>query len=37
VAQNSKEKFVNLINTGYNFKDFGHFPLNIETISHRKI
>ncbi len=37
VAQNSKEKFVKLINGGYNFKDFGHFPLNIETISHRKI
>lgn len=37
VASKSKEKFVKIINNGYNFKDLGHFPLNIETISQRKI
>ena len=37
VSQNSKNKFVKLVSNGYNFKDLGHFPLNIETISHRKI
>jgi DNA polymerase I-like protein with 3'-5' exonuclease and polymerase domains len=37
VALKSKEKFVKIINNGYNFKDLGHFPLNIEIISQRKI
>jgi hypothetical protein len=37
VATKSKEKFVKIVNNGYNFKDLGHFPLNIETISQRKL
>ncbi len=37
VALKSKENFVKIINNGYNFKDLGHFPLNIEIISQRKI
>jgi len=37
VEKNSKNKFVKLIENGYNFKDLGQFTFSIETISQRKI
>lgn len=37
VSKAAKESFVKIINVGYNCKNLGYFPLNIETISQRKI